>query len=229
MAIKSGIIKVPFYGNEIVVIEKNGERFVAMKPIVEALGLEWHKQFELINRDPVLSKVTIPVTGIVAEDGKRRKMLCLPLKYLNGWLFKVPASRYTGKKRETIIRYQEECYSALYEYFHNGGAVNRNINQDQLAGLLGTIASMTANAVSETMGNKILEIAQQVKNFEKVVINLQKENALLKEFTPNSSPGEISKVTGLPRDRYVRGYYTSNRSGTPIANLYLQLELPLKI
>jgi hypothetical protein len=224
---KNGIIKVPFYGNEIVVIEKNGERLVAMKPIAEALGLEWSGQLKLIKNDLVLHKGMV-VTSIPSEGGVQ-DTVCLPLEYLNGWLFKVPASRYTGKKRETIIRYQEECYSALYEYFHNGGAVNRNINQNQLADLLQAVASTTAHAVSETMGNKILEIAQQVKNFEKVVIDLQKENALLKEFSPQGYPGEISRVTGLPRDRYVRGYYTSNRSGTPIANLYLQLELPLGI
>ena len=122
MSKKNKIIKVPFYGNELITVEQNGEIYVAMKPIVEALGLTWRKQRELISRDLVLSDgtVMVPTEG---KDGKQYQMLCLPLKYLNGWLFKVPASRYTGKKREAIIRYQKECYSALYEYFRNGAAL----------------------------------------------------------------------------------------------------------
>ncbi len=44
MSKKNEITKVPFYGNEIVVIEKKGRQYVAMKPIVKALGLAWHKQ-----------------------------------------------------------------------------------------------------------------------------------------------------------------------------------------
>jgi hypothetical protein len=160
MSKKREIIKVPFYGNDILVIEKNSKQFVAMKPIVKALGLDWHKQYELINRDPVLSGSTIPITGIVAEDGKQREMICLPLEYLNGWLFKVPANRYTGKRKEVIIRYQRECYQTLYEYFHNGGTINQNANQDQLADLLNYVASTAANTVSEVMGEKIFDIAR---------------------------------------------------------------------
>jgi hypothetical protein len=168
--------------------------------------------------------ITVPTEG---KDGKIYNMTCLSLDYLNGWLFKVPASRYKGKKREAIIRYQKECYQALHDYFHNGGALNQNADQDQLAGLLGKMASMTALAVSEAMGEKIFGIAQELKNFEKKIIELHMENDLLKEFCPKGEPGEISKVTGLPKDRFVRGYFTSNRSGTPVANLYIQLELPL--
>ena len=135
MAKKNKIIKVPFYGNKIVVIEKNGERLVAMKPIVAALGLTSRDQQRIIENDPVLSSVK-GVTPLTGNDGKTYKMLCLPLEYLNGWLFKVPASRYKGWKREAIIRYQKKCYRALYDYFHHGTAVNPGITFKQVTGVL---------------------------------------------------------------------------------------------
>jgi hypothetical protein len=225
MSKKNEIIKVPFYGNELITVEQNGSVYVAMKPIVEGIGLDWRSQHQKISSSKRYGDITIPFE----TAGGKQDMIFLPMKKLNGWLFSINADKCHPDIRQKVKTYQEECFQVLYEYFHNGGAVNRNINQDQLADLLQAVASTTAHAVSEAMGNKILEIARQVKNFEKVVIDLQKENALLKEFSPNGCPGEISKVTGLPRDRYVRGYYTSNRSGTPIANLYLQLELPLGI
>jgi hypothetical protein len=190
MSKKREIIKVPFYGNDILVIEKNSKQFVAMKPIVKALGLDWHKQYELINRDPVLSGSTIPITGIVAEDGKQREMICLPLEYLNGWLFKVPASRYKGKKRDAIIKYQRECYQALYNYFHNGGAIN------PLAG-----------------AEKILVL------FEKAIAKIDQCNEIIRRqqetidlVTSDSVYGEFSEVTGKRKLVLVRQHFRSYAS-----------------
>ena len=69
--------------------------FILLKdyPDFRAAIQSWNKQLELIKRDPVLYS-TMTIMGIVAVDGKERDMVCLPLEYLNGWLFKVPASRY---------------------------------------------------------------------------------------------------------------------------------------
>lgn len=219
--------KVPFYGNEIMVIEKNGRRYVAMKPIAEALGLAWKNQYEVIMNDPVLSSIIL-VTRIVAEDGKQREMICLPLEYLNGWLFKVPASRYTGKKREAIIRYQTECYKVLYDYFHNGGAVNSNADGSQLIGLLQKVAVLTASAISEKFGGRIMDLAEELRAKSIEVEVLKLKNELFGNFAPNSQPGEVSTHTGLPRDKFIRGYYTSNHNGKPVITLMLQLELPLE-
>lgn len=126
---KNEIVK--FANKEINTFEKDGVVYVAMKPIIEALGLAWNKQFELIKRDYVLNS-TITVTGIVAKDGKSRNMSCLPLKYLNGYLFKVNANRYKGDKRETIAKYQMECYEVLFNYWNNGGAINSRASEEQL-------------------------------------------------------------------------------------------------
>jgi hypothetical protein len=220
----NAISKVPFYGNKLITVEQNGEIYVGMKSIVEGMGLAWQVQARKITSSARYNHMVIPFETV----GGKQDMIFLPLKKLNGWLFSINADKCRPDIRQKVKTYQEECFQVLYEYFNNGGAVNRNINQGQLADLLQAVASTTAHAVSEAMGNKILEIAQQVKNFEKVVIDLQKENALLKEFSPQGCPGEISKITGLPKDRYVRGYFTSNKCGNPIARLYLQLELPLE-
>jgi hypothetical protein len=44
-------------------------------------------------------------------------MLCLPLKYLNGWLFGVNANRVKPELRERVIQYQRECYDILAQAF----------------------------------------------------------------------------------------------------------------
>lgn len=35
---------VPFYENDLITVEVNGEHYVAMKPIVKGMGLAWQVQ-----------------------------------------------------------------------------------------------------------------------------------------------------------------------------------------
>lgn len=122
---------INFHGQEIITIEKDGKRYVAMKPICEGMGLNWRAQRELIERDPVLDS-TRRVIRLVAQDGKNREMICLPLEYLNGWLFKIDAGRYAKKdrRRKIIIRYQKECYQVLYDYWH-GHKAEKPLDPDE--------------------------------------------------------------------------------------------------
>jgi hypothetical protein len=121
------IKKVPFNGDKILVVEKDDKKYVAMKPITEALGLDWSGQLRIIRNDPVLNE-GMDVTSIPSKGGSQ-EMVCLPLEYLNGWLFKIPALRYTGCRREAIIKYQRECYQALYRYFHKEKPCSDNMRK----------------------------------------------------------------------------------------------------
>lgn len=55
---------------------------------------------------------------MVAPDGKKREMLCLPLDYLNGWLFGVDAKRVKPEIRERLLTYQRECFRVLNDHFN---------------------------------------------------------------------------------------------------------------
>lgn len=210
----SKLQKVNFHGNEIAVIEKDGKQYVAMKPIVEAMGLDWKKQHALIHRDPVLSS-TVTVTGVVAEDGKKREMVCLPLDYLNGWLFKIPASRYTGKKREAIIMYQKECYKALFDYFHKGAAVNPNATDEQLQALYQTLTEEMERRISAEAEMKALERLVKV---------------IAQDALPKTKYGEISERNGLPRTHFMRSCFRSDRRNIQVRiSEFVQYLLPLYI
>ena len=94
---------VVFYDDEITAVlvaeDERQEVYVPVRPICDFLGIDWSSQRRRINRDPVLSEVTMSVV-ITATDiaPKSRRpqtssMLCLPLDFLNGWLFGVSAQR----------------------------------------------------------------------------------------------------------------------------------------
>lgn len=86
-----------FYGCLLQTLEHEGKPYVAMKPICEGMDLDWPGQLKLLKRDQVLSSVMVVMTT-TGSDGKNYEMMCLPLKYLPGWLFKVDANRYEGRR-----------------------------------------------------------------------------------------------------------------------------------
>jgi hypothetical protein len=49
---------------------------------------------------------------VVAADGRLREMLCLPEKYVYGWLFSI------NSESPELIEYQQKCYDILFQHFH---------------------------------------------------------------------------------------------------------------
>jgi hypothetical protein len=179
-------------GRQIPTPEINGKRYVAMKPLVEGMGLNWDNQLGLIKNDEVL-KSTIAVTAIVAEDGKLREMTCLPEEYLQGWLFKIPASRYKGERKEKLLKYQRECYRALHDYWTKGGAVNPRAADSQIKTLIDTIRDDAEERAGLILENKSLRTALAIA-----------------EPMPGSY-GLISRATLKARIEFRRAYWRSDR------------------
>lgn len=111
----SNIISVSFNNQTITAFMNNGEPVIAMKPIVENMGLAWNGQFEKIKRHPVMSKGIRVIR--TPSNGGEQEVLCLPLKMLNGWLFGIDSSRVKAEIKDSVIAYQEKCFDVLAEYF----------------------------------------------------------------------------------------------------------------
>lgn len=117
--------QVLFYEDEITAVRlEDGRVFVPVRPVCTHLGLAWQGQQERIQRDDVLSAESraVSVTLTARKDGRSQtvSMLCLPLEYLNGWLFGVQARRVKPEIRERLVRYQRECYRVLFSAFQRG-------------------------------------------------------------------------------------------------------------
>lgn len=114
-------VKVEFCGALLEGVVANGRAYVAMKPIAEAMGLDWSAQLARIREHPALapSMVEIP---IVAEDGRRRKMVCLPETRLQFWLALIQAGKVRASLRDKIIKFQIEAADVLHRAFTQGVA-----------------------------------------------------------------------------------------------------------
>ncbi len=111
-------------GVDIVTVDRDGEIFVPIKPICEAIGIDVESQRDKIQADEILNSVAVFCTATGA-DGKQYEMHCLPLRYTYGWLFTINPKKVAPAAREAVARYRRECYDVLYEHFT--GSMQRTI------------------------------------------------------------------------------------------------------
>lgn len=123
-------IQTKFLGLDITVINHEDKPYVPMKQIAENIGLDWKAQYRRISDNEVLSSTMVIMTT-VAEDGKKREMVCLPLHYLNGWLFGIKPSKVKPEIKTKLIEYQKECYEVLWDYWTLGVAKWKDIRQQR--------------------------------------------------------------------------------------------------
>jgi len=102
---------IKFHDAELTGVETNGEIFIALKPICEAIGIDWERQRERLNEHPILGKV--PAIQGVPSAGGMQETLCLPLDFIPGWLFTINPNQVSEAARPTLLLFQEHCFKAL--------------------------------------------------------------------------------------------------------------------
>lgn len=111
-------------GVEIVTVEQNGEIFVPIKPICEAIGIDVDSQRNKLNSDDFFNSTTAIITAVAADE-KERDMFAISAKYVYGWLATINPGKVAPEARDAVINYRQECYDVLYEHFT--GAMRRTI------------------------------------------------------------------------------------------------------
>jgi hypothetical protein len=100
-----------FNGKTLVFIAVDGEYWIALKPICEALGVNWARQHTNLVSDPIFGQLST-VQGMVGADNKVREMVSLPEKWVYGWLINIQSSS------PELQEYKKLCYEVLNDYFH---------------------------------------------------------------------------------------------------------------
>jgi len=100
-----------FNGKRISILLADGSWWVAIKPICEALNVEYNRQYKNLQEDEILGQL-LAKQPTVASDNRLREMVCLPEKFIYGWLFSIRSDS------EDLKRYKRKCYEVLYDHFH---------------------------------------------------------------------------------------------------------------
>ena len=100
-----------FNGKTLMFLSANGQWWIALKPICEALGVNYKRVHENLLSDPIYGQLSTN-QGMVAADGKVRKMTSLPEEWIYGWIMQLQSSS------PDLIEYKKECHMVLYNHFH---------------------------------------------------------------------------------------------------------------
>lgn len=141
-------INVPFHGNNLFIVNYNGEPYVPMKPIVEGMGLDWMGQYRKLTQrfSKGIEEMSIPTKG------GEQSMICLALRKLAGWLHTISPNKVKPEIRDKVIQYQEECDDVLYEYWTTGEVKAKP--RKQVKQIAGRITSEQQEAIKQLVLNR---------------------------------------------------------------------------
>lgn len=149
--------------NNVDIVSTSDEQLIPIRPICQALGIDYSRQLKKIKEDKILSSVMgiEPTTG---KDGKMYEMCCLSVRYIFGWLFTINPSNVVPEARESVLKYKHLCYDALYDYFT--GQQKKVIEQNKIEiALLEELANY--NQQRDQINKNINETRKRIEQLRK--------------------------------------------------------------
>ncbi|QQX91344.1 hypothetical protein IGS75_01490 [Gluconobacter sphaericus] len=111
---------IPFHDTTLFAIagDTPGTTLVAMKPLVESIGLEWKTQHRKMEGHHLFKTCMVIITMQLPGDSQSREHTFLPLSRLPMWLATIQPSRVPDEAiRARIIEFQNEAADALFQHF----------------------------------------------------------------------------------------------------------------
>ncbi len=116
--------------NNVDILASNvSEQLIPIKPICEALGVDYPNQYKKLKEHPIYSS-SIVLSTMIASDNKAREMTCIPIQFLSGWIFSINPANVKEEAKDGLIKYQLECNKALFNYFF--GSQQRQLEQNKV-------------------------------------------------------------------------------------------------
>jgi len=122
---QNGIIE--FMGSKLLTAcdELSGIVYVAMKPLIIGMGLNWDTQNEKLKND---SRFNYTLMGMVGIDNKNREMGVLAVDHLPAFLYSINPNKVRKDLRDTIIAFQNETFGVINDYWNKKSKTNnRNV------------------------------------------------------------------------------------------------------
>lgn len=206
-----------FHGDELATFEHEGRPVVALRPIVEALGLDWKAQYDKVHRDPVLAKGVVVTT--IPSAGGPQATTALAVDLVPLFLAKISAKRVREEVRPKLIRYQIECGIALRDYWFKGAAVRGDMD-GVVTSLDAAVASQIGGIVKSVVRSQLADILPVMvaealeRDPRHVAIAFAPALDLLKnhDVPPRKRRGLVVRVSALLRSYSALNGYLVRRS-----------------
>ena len=100
-----------FNGKNIFFQSYDGQFWIAIKPICDALGVNYSRQIVTMKSDDFFADV-YALQHMRDSKNRLQKMTCLPERYIYGWILSLQS------QSEELKSYKRECYDILFNHFH---------------------------------------------------------------------------------------------------------------
>jgi hypothetical protein len=155
----TSLVAIDFHGDQIVTFQHKGVAYVAMRRVVENLGMSWGSQRQKLAA--AVAKFTCVDIGTTGADGKRYDMTAMPVTKLPLWLATINPNKITDPiKREKIELYQAESAIALHDYWTKGVAMRddmagvvTNLDPAVMKAIGGMVKGIIAKAIADVRGS----------------------------------------------------------------------------
>lgn len=202
-------INVPFHGDNLYLVSYEGQPFVAMRPFIENMGLDWASQYTKIKQR--FKTCVVNITMQLPCDNQRRSVVCLALKKLTGWLHTININKVRAEIRDKVAAYQDKSDDVLYEYWTTGEVKKKQNFRQSTAKELIPLRQTAERLIAHGVGNIYPDIWKHVH----AEFGVQHINELL----PEQIPLAISYLDAL------EGEYIPKQETLPVPKLDINYPL----
>lgn len=191
----TALVAIDFHGDQIVTCQHNGEPHVAMRRLVDNLGLNWAGQHAKL----VAQQAKFACMDIHTHDtlGRAAIMLGMPVSKLPLWLATINPNKIPDpEKRAKVELYQEESAIVLHDYWTKGIAV-RGDTDGMITGVDPTVmralGGMMKGIVAKALGELLPSMVEREVH--------QTQAAVARGLTA----GEVVEEAGVTNRKGLRG------------------------
>lgn len=156
-----------FKGRNIYFKEINGEFYIAIKPICDVLNVNYNHHLISLKNDYFFGQLYCKY-DMVGADNRKREMICLPEKYIYGWILTL------NSQSNELKEYKKTCYDILFNYF-NGAIIGRKKLLQQHAEANYKMAKIEKELMNNDDYLKLLELKQHKKELSQKLKMIDQE------------------------------------------------------
>ena len=109
-----------FFGKDIICAWVDKKCYIYLKPIVEDLGLQWHRQRQKIIDGERWTHKRLPIE----TNSGRQEGIFLDAEDFFGWVYNISPQRIKASRKKDLIQYQKKITPALANYMIHGYAID---------------------------------------------------------------------------------------------------------
>lgn len=191
---KDDLTTIQFHDARLIVRrgETPEQTLVAMKPVVEGMGMDWGGQHKKLSNHPVLSKGISEME--IPSAGGQQSMTALPLNRIHFWLATIQPNKIKDAEiKEKVILFQTEAADALFNHFFGAKLAQggHDITAQDRSAIGGIVKRCAGVVIREELANLLPVLIEPI-----VTARLAEQNLMIRH---GRTAGQIWADYKLPR------------------------------